>query len=467
MPPFYATLLTIAFVVILLAGDSRKRGEANGALWLPVLWIAITGSRFVSQWIGLGEPVGAGGDDSEGSPIDAFFFLTLILAGIGVLVRRRVVLAEVMRKNRWLIAFIIYSFLAILWSDFPFIAFKRWVKTIGHPVMALIILTDPNPVNAVRTVLKRCSYLLIPFSVLFIKYFPQFGRGFDPYTGDPVNNGVGLTKNDLGYLCMVFGLFHFWNLLSTLRAGHRGGRWELVLSLIFLCMIGWLLQMANSATSLLAFVLGMVTIFVVGLRVVNKRLIGTYAIVGILITIGAELTLDLHAEMLDLLGRDPTLTDRTKLWADVLAMHDSPILGVGFESFWLGWRLETLWAKWWWHPNQAHNGYIDIYLSLGAVGVVLLIGVVASTFRKISRQLVSNFDFARLRLGFLVAIVAFNFTEAGFKGVHLVWTVFYIIAMEYPSAESRRTSRTRATGRERQADRLTGHAAGQARSHGA
>ncbi len=113
------------------------------------------------------------------------------------------------------------------------------------------------------------------------------------------------------------------------------------------------------------------------------------------------------------------------------------IVGAGFESFWLGRRLDTLWAKWWWLPKpQAHNGYLETYLNLGVLGVVLLLGVIVSVFRKIARQLVSSdVEFARLKLAFLFAILAFNYTEAGFKGVHLIWTLFYIVAMEYPSAK--------------------------------
>jgi hypothetical protein len=43
-----------------------------------------------------------------------------------------------------------------------------------------------------------------------------------------------------------------------------------------------------------------------------------------------------------------------------------------------------------------------------------------------------DFDFARLRLGFLFAILFYNYTEAAFKAVHLVWTIFHIIAIDYP-----------------------------------
>jgi hypothetical protein len=39
--------------------------------------------------------------------------------------------------------FFVYCFLAIFWSDFPFVAFKRWIKVLGQPIMALIVLESP------------------------------------------------------------------------------------------------------------------------------------------------------------------------------------------------------------------------------------------------------------------------------------------------------------------------------------
>jgi O-antigen ligase len=209
-------------------------------------------------------------------------------------------------------------------------------------------------------------------------------------------------------------------------------RRELTGSLLFLALIAWLLKTADSATSIMAFTVGALTLIVLGFRVVSKRYLGTVVLVSLIVVAAAQMAFDLYVEVLRLLGRDPSLTDRTVLWADALALQDSPLLGVGFESFWLGYRLDVLWSKWWWRPNQVHNGYLETYLTLGIVGVALLLGVVVSTFRKIQGRLITDFDFARLRLAFLFAILAFNYTEAAFKAVHLVWTIFYIIAIDYP-----------------------------------
>jgi O-antigen ligase len=138
----------------------------------------------------------------------------------------------------------------------------------------------------------------------------------------------------------------------------------------------------------------------------------------------------------DGLGKDATLTDRTAVWHDALALVGNPVLGAGFESFWLGPRLDAMWAKWWWHPIQAHNGYIETYLNLGWVGVGILVALIIATFRKARSELIKNLDFGRFRLGVLFAIVVYNYTEATFKGLHPLWTLFYLIATDYPAVEA-------------------------------
>lgn len=441
MPPRVATFLTIIFILFLFRRESRKQGKVSGALWLPVMWMAITGTRFVGQWLSLGS-FNDGGTGTEGSTVDAVYFLTLIITGIYILSQRQVLLSKIVKENRWLSYFFIYCFMSIAWSDFPFIAFKRYIKILGHPIMALIIITDSDPQSALRIVMKRCAFLMMPFSVLFIKYYPEYGRYFDQWTGQAYNNGVALNKNELGYGCMLFGIFFFWNFLTALKIENWRIRIEeLFLSFGFLCMIGWLWYMAQSATSLTTFLIGAVTIFILGFRIINKKFIGTYLIVIVLFVIWADSSFDVYEKIVELLGRDPTLTDRTEVWEDALALVSNPLFGMGFESFWLGPRLKILWSKWWWQPNQAHNGYIETYLNLGAVGVLLLFGMLISTFRKISKQLTIEFDISRLRLGFLFAIIFYNYTEATFKAVHLVWTVFHIIAIDYHKPTTSSTSK--------------------------
>ena len=129
-----------------------------------------------------------------------------MILGIIVLARRRVSLIEILRKNIWLTIFFVYCGLSLLWSDFPEIASKRWIKAFGDPIMVLVVLTEAHPTQALAILLKRIAYLLLPMSVVFIKYFPELGKDYDPWTGWAFYTGVTTNKNMLGYLLFVFGL---------------------------------------------------------------------------------------------------------------------------------------------------------------------------------------------------------------------------------------------------------------------
>lgn len=432
MPPVLALLLTLALVIFLFWRDFRQQQNVTRALWIPLLWMLIIGSRFVSQWLSLlGISMGAVTLE-EGSPIDAIVFFSLIASGVYVLRSRQVSLLEIVRHNGWLTIFFVYCFVSILWSDFPFVAFKRWIKIVGHPIMVLVLVTEPDAEEAIGRVIKRCAFVLVPFSILFIKYYPEWGRGFDDW-GMAVNVGVTTNKNELGWLCFVLGFFFFWNLLQARQIENSKVRWkETVLSLAFLGMIWWVLSRAHSATSLVSLLVGALVVIFVGFRLVNKQFIGTYMLAGIILCVVAELVFGVSDQIISALGKDPTLTDRTEVWQDVLKVPINPFLGAGFESFWLGERREKLWEKWWWHPNEAHNGYLEVYLNLGLVGLVILAGLLIGTFRKIRKQLSINMEWGRLRLGFLLAVIVFNWTEATFKALHPVWFAFYIIAIDFP-----------------------------------
>lgn len=435
VPPFVALLLTIAFVFYLFRRDFRERPNVTSALWLPFVWMVLIGSRSPTQWLNVLGLAKLGTAD-EGNPIDALIYFALIIAGLWVLNRRQASVSEFVRNNGWIVAFLLYCSLAILWSDYPFIAFKRWIKIIGHPVMVLILFTEPNFDEAVTRLIKRTAYVLVPFSILLIKYYPPIGRGFTEW-GAAMNKGVALHKNSLGSDCMIFGLFFLWHFLRTWHMP-RGfiRRNELRLILLFGVMIGWLMWKAHSATSLWSMLMGATLMLLVGQQWVNKRLIGTYVISGVITLVAADLAFGIFDRIVDVTGHGATLIGRSQLWGELLALDTNHLFGVGFESFWLGPWIASLQEGRGWTPNEAHNGYLETYLNLGVIGLCLLIGLLIATFRKVRTQLLSNLPWGRLQFGFLIAVIFANWTEAKFRGLSVVWFAFYIIALDYPRVES-------------------------------
>ncbi len=134
--------------------------------------------------------------------------------------------------------------------------------------------------------------------------------------------------------------------------------------------------------------------------------------------------------MVTSLGRDLTFTDRTFVWADLLAMRTSPIVGVGYDSFWLGERLEKFVKV---HQvGEAHNGYLEVYLELGAIGLFLLAGVVFSAFRSAKQSMASNLDYGRLQVVMVAVFLIYNITEAGYKATTLMFFMLLLTGMNSP-----------------------------------
>jgi O-antigen ligase len=132
------------------------------------------------------------------------------------------------------------------------------------------------------------------------------------------------------------------------------------------------------------------------------------------------------AGVISTMGRNPTLTGRTDVWKSVLDMAPDPLLGAGFESFWLGPRLKKLWSIYVWQPNEAHNGYIEVYLNLGWAGVFLLALVILTAYRKVVRGLRLDMETGNLRLAYFVVALIYSLTEAGFRIFSSVWIVFLL-----------------------------------------
>ena len=433
LSPTLASCLTVAVIIFLFRRDIREKPDITAALWLPLLWLVLGCSRSVSAWLNIfGLPVSGAPSVEEGSPLDAWFYFALIIAGFCVLANRQVRLSEVVSNNGWLIVFLLYCFISITWSDFPFIAFKRWLKILGHPIMALIVLTEPDPKEALIRLMKRCAYIVVPVSILFIKYYPELGRGFSPW-GGAVCTGITTDKNALGGDCLILGYFFFWYLLQTWR--NERSRWrrnELWLIAGFSIGIWWLFTQAHSATSSISLIVGILVLLFVGIRRINKNFIGTYMLAALVLLVAAEMMFGLSGHMSENLGKGSELSGRTGLWTALLGLHTNPILGTGFESFWLGKRLEQLEGIFYFVPNEAHNGYLETYLTLGIIGLFLMIGLFIATFRKIRLELFRDFEWGRYRLGFLAALILYNWTEAAFKTLSPLWFVFYLIATDYP-----------------------------------
>lgn len=430
MSPQLAALICILGIIYLFWVDVKKGDSSSKALWIPFCWMFFAGSRYLSQWLNLGIPVTSSDAYLDGSPLDRAVFLFLIIVGVLILRRRRLNWNEIFTRNTWILFLFLFAGISIIWSDYPFLSFKRWIKAAGNVIMVLVILTEKRPFEAIGLILRRLSFLLLPLSVLFIKYYPDIGRAY--HFGKPMFIGVASQKNTLGQIVLFSGIYFCWDLLLKRRKGiDSGQKLHFSIYLIMLPMIAWLFYVVDSATSLFSMVI-VVVIFLVSRHPVvagEPRRIIVIGFISMTIYGILELVFDIKGSVIAMLGRDATLTTRVPMWEGLLDMVENPIIGTGFASFWTGQRQEAALAQWG-QGLQAHNGYLEVYLNLGLVGLLLLLFWIISGVRKVAHHLDVNYPVAMLRLCFIVVVAFYNWTEATFYGVSIMWMLLMLGIMD-------------------------------------
>jgi O-antigen ligase len=369
--------------------------------------------------------------------LDRNVYLILIVAGVIVLLaQRRRVMGWVL-SNPWLLVFIGYCAVSIAWSDYPDVAFKRWIKSLSQCLMVLIVLTDRESLAAIKQILTRASFILIPTSVLMIKYYPDMGRYYDPWSGTMFVSGVAPDKNMLGMTCMIFGLAAWWRVLGTWADRKSSGlKLRLMAHFTIVAMVLWLFQRADSKTSECCFLMSASLMALSMFRSGRKRVVVHAMVIICVFGSLAVVFLSVGGSVLVALGRDATLTGRTEIWKSILPFAGNPLLGTGFESFWLGERLRKIWALGGnlYGINEAHDSYLHIFLTLGWIGVILLAALLVTGYRTVLVQLRLDPDKGRLGLGYFVAAIVYGYTEgASFGMTSSVWFGFLLATTAAPN----------------------------------
>ena len=121
----------------------------------------------------------------------------------------------------------------------------------------------------------------------------------------------------------------------------------------------------------------------------NWRLfvIFVYGSVSVVLFIAAALIVD-STDVFALIGRDMSFTGRLPLWEMSLqAARVHPLLGYGYNGFWTddSRAVQYIWAMITWKAPSAHNGYLDIVLQIGLIGLVVT-GSISWTARALNRS---------------------------------------------------------------------------------
>jgi O-antigen ligase len=130
-------------------------------------------------------------------------------------------------------------------------------------------------------------------------------------------------------------------------------------------------------------------------------------------------------------GKDPTLSQRTVIWAAVWdAVLKHPILGYGFVAFWNGLygASQSVVLTSGWALSQAQNGFLDMWLGLGVVGVALIAIMVLKSMRNATRCFEVNDSgvYVRWCIVVIFSVLLYNVGESSLGLLQMVWFLFVL-----------------------------------------
>ncbi|WDH79831.1 O-antigen ligase family protein [Microbacterium esteraromaticum] len=295
------------------------------------------------------------------------------------------------RRLPWVaLAYGALALVSTFWSRWPGATLLTWLLLAAVTVTALFVatvLTWNEIARALSTTMKLILglSLLIELWVALVRHEPLLPNfveipesGIDPHLywvrGNLFNDGriQGIVGNahSLAVMCL-FALIVF----AVLFAAHARRRTMLVL---WSALAAVLLIKAASTTVYLSII---VVLVVLAAALIARAASGPgqrrlmYAAFTAVAVIGVTAALLLRDQLLSMFGKSGDLTGRLDIWQAVWERAVTrPIFGNGFSSPWVpwapgfdGWIVDHGLTVF-----HAHDMWLDVFLQLGVVGVVLM-----------------------------------------------------------------------------------------------
>jgi len=386
----------------------------------------------------------------EGSILDRYFLLILVIFAIAILRKRNFDWSYALKKNYFVVLIIGYMLLSITWSTFPAISFRRWGKEAITLIIAFLLITEQNPYKAFHSSFKKAIYIALPFSLVLVKYFPQYGRAYHIHTGELMWVGIASQKNGLGLICSFSAIFLIWSLWQFLPEKNISSKKlqilidSAMLMLSIYLLLGPRRTLTYSSTSFFALLIGLVTIILLkigikkGIRVENKIIIIVLIIIftGTFMPFSGKIPIK---ELPKMLGRDATLTGRTQIWNALVPYASKKILfGYGFGGFWTTSLREQI-------SVSAHSGYLDTILNVGIIGLLIFAAFLISSAKIIAKTIKDNWQEAVLLLSIIFMYLVHNITESSLG--HLGSFPSSLIVLSYLLNNMENLKRGQTTGR--------------------
>jgi len=363
----------------------------------------------------------------EGDPfLQTILTIIYVITGILILINIKKTI-KIITNDKLIWALIGLAFISIFWSAYQPLTFRRCMALVGTTVFGLYLSVRYEKMELVKIFAWGLGIPAVA-SILLAIFLPTYG--IEPHYTGRSWRGAWDHKNIMAKH-MALGVVCFFFLALYMEGWKRRLAW--IGFIICLVLVGF----SNAKTSWI-FIFDMILLGIC-LRVLRLPLEKSLPIAVLMIVfvfLSALWVMDNTEMILKGLQRDATLTGRTELWSVLIPYAKERFwLGYGYGSFWdTAADQSVVWTVLYYgmQPSIAHNSFLDLWLELGMVGVILFL---ASIFKNI----ITSFKIATKSkvitdywpLVYMFFILSYSMTESAIMGqTSLTWAIYVAITFQ-------------------------------------
>jgi exopolysaccharide production protein ExoQ len=328
-------------------------------------------------------------------------------------------------EHKWIWLLLALAFCSALWSDEPSFTFRRSLVLIASSCFG-VYLGMRYTMREILRMLCLLGIIAAVASYIIVWRVPAMGIDSGGTSGDW--RGIFAQKNDLGRFIAI-GLLAY-----ATGAVVEKGFWR------WFCVAGGVLSlplliMSKDATAYVALpaLLVMVVLFHLARQRSLLRMVTALSLLGATVAGIVFLIIISPSKLLLMMGKDSTLSGRTDIWALVWQKFlQQPWLGYGYSAFWLGLegkQSANIQEALKWAVPHSHNGFLDVLVQVGVVGLALFLVGYAFYFRdalrcaRASKTMLGLFPLVNLGLMFF-----FNLSEGSIiREESNIWVLYIAI----------------------------------------
>lgn len=330
----------------------------------------------------------------------------------------------------WLIwAIIGWAILSVFWSQAPALTIRRSAALVLATLYGLLLAIRYPPATVLHLIGSAMAIIVVSSLISIGLGAPGAIMGY-PHPG--AWQGIMYHKNALGRIC-VLALIVFGVLMYQTTMPWRIG-WGVLIAGCVGLIVG--AQSATAVVILVIIILAWMVLIPFSMASRREQFQITMISLGIAAPTG-YLLWSYSEDIAQLLNRDLTLTGRVPLWQTLLPIGwKQALTGYGFGAFWtdpsqmMDVDIALMRLRFWW-AVQAHNGYLDVWLEMGMVGLslaaALLLFFLWRCFLALQLRSTVNRSIALFSFLFFVMLLFYNLSEPVIFETNLGKAIFSIV----------------------------------------